>query len=432
LRLTSPDRGLDPSRLDLTPVDRYDFRRILRGKRVIRRGLGAPLVAAADDPDDIKSDASVRSERVYYALTAVIRFKGRDGEVVLLDPLDHDTVSLGNSTYPLAGDAQGPMALVLADLDAGKRKSGGFFPAKKPDSAVRLAKLQPFSPDKIPVLFIHGLGGSTADWSPLMESLRNDPTIRRNYQFWFFNYSSTQPYATSAALLREQLAAMRTRHPLAKEVVVVGHSMGGMIGRLLLTDSGESLWNTYFDKPPGEIPFSETTRRVLTQSLIFKPVSGISRAVFMSASHGGSELATTFYGRLIASLLGNRLSEKGVYREAFAWARPEARSRGRNLLPGSSMDLLAPDNLFISQVQSLPFKRGVPFHSLIGDRGKGGFLDRRKPSSSDGVVPYWSSHLPGAESETIIPCGHWSLFHPLAMAEIKRILLEHLRRSGRR
>jgi hypothetical protein len=70
----------------------------------------------------------------------------------------------------------------------------------------------------------------------------------------------------------------------------------------------------------------------------------------------------------------------------------------------------------------------VPFHSLIGDRGKGGFLDHRKPTSSDGVVPYWSSHLQGARSEKIIPSGHWTQVHPLGMAEIRRILLEHLRR----
>jgi hypothetical protein len=166
----------------------------------------------------------------------------------------------------------------------------------------------------------------------------------------------------------------------------------------------------------------------MTESLIFKPVSGISRVIFLSASHRGSEMATTFYGRLLASLLGNRLSARGVYSEALALARPEARAQGRNLLPGCSLDLLAPDNLFIASVESLPLKRGVPFHSLIGDRGKGGFLDHRKPTSSDGVVPYWSSHLQGARSEKIIPSGHWTQVHPLGMAEIRRILIEHLRR----
>jgi hypothetical protein len=37
-------------------------------------------------------------------------------------------------------------------------------------------------------------------------------------------------------------------------------------------------------------------------------------------------------------------------------------------------------------------------HSIIGDRGKGD-----TPNSSDGVVPYWSSHLATAKSEKIVP-----------------------------
>jgi hypothetical protein len=68
----------------------------------------------------------------------------------------------------------------------------------------------------------------------------------------------------------------------------------------------------------------------------------------------------------------------------------------------------------------------VPYHSLIGDRGRGGFLDRTRPESSDGIVPYWSSHMDGARSERVIPSGHWSHLHPLGMSEIKRILVEHL------
>ena len=427
LQLTSPSRQPDPSGWEFTPTDRYDFRRILRGERVTKRGLGAPLVVKTDDPDYIRSGPSDRGRSIYHALTAVIRFKGKNCEVVLLDPLEQDTVTIGGSTYPLASDAQGPLAMSLADLDPETWTNGRLPRSQRSEPATRLAKLQPFNPDKIPVLFIHGLGGSTRDWTPLLDNLRRDPKIRRHYQFWFFSYSSLQPYATSASLLREQLAAIRKRHPRAKEIIVVGHSMGGMIGRLLLTESGRTLWNSYFAQPPREMAFSERTRSVMTEALIFKPVSRISRVIFLSASHRGSEMATTFYGHLLASLLGNRLSARGVYREAFALARPEARTHGRNLLPGSSIDLLAPDNLFITTVASLPIKRGVPFHSIIGDRGKGGFLDHRKPTSSDGVVPYWSSHLQGARSEKIIPSGHWTPMHPLGMAEIKRILLEHLR-----
>jgi len=63
----------------------------------------------------------------------------------------------------------------------------------------------------------------------------------------------------------------------------------------------------------------------------------------------------------------------------------------------------------------------VPYHSVIGDRGLGD-----TPNSSDGVVPYWSSHLKGAKSEKIVPSGHGAHENPEGIAEFRRILKLHL------
>jgi hypothetical protein len=194
---------------------------------------------------------------------------------------------------------------------------------------------------------------------------------------------------------------------------------------LLITDSGNDLWDLYFDKPPEALSFSDKARRMLGGMLLFKPVPDIGRVIFVSASHRGSRKAIDFWGRIGAAIVGSPVADKQVYDEAIAQARPEARTHARNRLP-NSIDLLDPDSLFLERVNALPTKQGVPFHSVIGDRGKGGFLDQTRPESSDGIVPYWSSHVQGARSERIVPSGHWSHLHPLGMAEIKRILVEHL------
>jgi len=67
----------------------------------------------------------------------------------------------------------------------------------------------------------------------------------------------------------------------------------------------------------------------------------------------------------------------------------------------------------------------IPYHSIIGDRGRGD-----TPNSSDGVVPYWSSHLDGAESEQIVPSGHPAHRDPQAIAEMVRILKKHIAGKG--
>jgi hypothetical protein len=46
----------------------------------------------------------------------------------------------------------------------------------------------------------------------------------------------------------------------------------------------------------------------------------------------------------------------------------------------------------------------------------------------DGVVPYSSAHIDEALSELVVPADHYHVHHhPLAILEVRRILLEHLR-----
>ena len=87
---------------------------------------------------------------------------------------------------------------------------------------------------------------------------------------------------------------------------------------------------------------------------------------------------------------------------------------------------LKPSNPALPVVNSAPIS--VPYHSIIGDRGKG-----NSPNSTDGVVAYWSSHLEGAKSELIVPGPHGSCALPQTIDELDRILRLNLglRRTSR-
>jgi hypothetical protein len=91
----------------------------------------------------------------------------------------------------------------------------------------------------------------------------------------------------------------------------------------------------------------------------------------------------------------------------------------------NSIDTLAPNDRFLEAINAILLARGLPFHSIMGDRSKGGNKDRTPPVSSDGVVPYWSSHLNGALSELIVPSGHYAHQNPQAVEEVRRILKLH-------
>lgn len=409
----------------ILPADRYDFKGKLVGEHKLKEGLGAPVIAVAKGVDFKKVTKPAEGGKLrFYGLTAVVRFKGRTCELELIDPLAKERVALDGQDYPLAADFQAPIALALSKLQMKKKEIAGMFSPSKHEDSAHLALLQPYDADKTPVLFIHGLGNSAATWAPMIDHLRNNAAIRKHYQFWIFNYPTGLPYPKNAATLKTQLDELRRLHPNHKDIVIVAHSLGGNITRLLITDSGMKLWNGIYDKPPADIPFSDETREVMSSMLIFKARPDISRVVFASASLGGSGTATGFIGRMGVKLIGNPFAEDLVTEEAFAYARPEVKALGKKHLP-NSVEILNPESLFLRSINALPIKPGIPYHILAGDRGKGGNLDHTDPVSTDGIVPYWSSHLDGAVSERVIPSDHWSILHPDGIAEVERILLKY-------
>ena len=418
-----PHPRFDPNEFEIVPTDRYKFKGKLVGERSFKPGLGAPVMVSSRNRDYTKVDRFAQGESIFYGLTAAIEFDGTRGRVFLRDPLQEEAIRVGDRSYAMAADFQAPLALALAELQPRKKELAAMFKPSAHAGEARLARLQPYDPQKIPVLFIHGLSNSAATWVPMIESLRTDPVIRQNYQTWVFSYPTGAPYPIPAASLRRQLDQIREQHPDHKDIVVIGHSMGGMISRTLITDSGMTLWDTVFEKPPGEMGFDQHTRDTLSEWLIYKARPDVSRVIYAAASHRGSEDATNRLGRIGARLVGNPLPEGVISSDVVAATRTGA-ERGR--IP-NSIDVLDPESPFLLAIDTLPPKPGIPYHSLIGDRGKGGNLDRTEPQSSDGIVPYWSSHLDGAESELIIPSEHWTILHPEGIAEVNLILRLHLK-----
>jgi pimeloyl-ACP methyl ester carboxylesterase len=414
----------------ITPADRYIFRGRLVTQRTLKEGLGAPLVVTSRGSNPVLKDPFAQGKSIYYGLTAVISFEGNRSEVRLLDPLAQENVNLDGNTYPLAADFTAPIGMALVELAPRKQEIKRLVKPEEFRASTRLARLQPYDPKKIPILLVHGLGDSQATWAPMVEALRGDATIRQNYQIWFYSYPTGYPYPFTAKILREQMDAIHDRYPDRKKMVLIGHSMGGMIARTLITDTGLQLWNTVFETPPHRTPLSSETRDLVTGALILKHRPEIARVIFCSASLRGSDLATGFLGRLGASIIGtpSDLAEPG--NEFVSFAKPGPDGARLREVP-NSVQMLDPKNRFTNAINAIPVTPGIPYHSIIGDRGKGGNLDRTRPQSTDGIVPYWSSHIEGAESELIVPSGHWSNRHPMAIAEVRRILVQHLRETKR-
>jgi hypothetical protein len=227
--------------------------------------------------------------------------------------------------------------------------------------------------------------------------------------------------------MREQLDAVEKRYPLHKRVVLIGHSMGSLISRLMITDSGDKLWMGTFGKPPSQTHFSPETQKMLEESLMFRHRPEVGRVIFISGPHRGSQMATGWMGRLGSKLVRAPSTFLKIGAEVRESMKQDSTVLQLSNIP-NSIDTLAPNNRFVKLINTVPIMPGIPYHSIIGDRGKGGNKDQTPPMSSDGVVPYWSSHLDGAKSELIVPSNHSAHQNPQAIAEVRRIL--HLNAGG--
>jgi pimeloyl-ACP methyl ester carboxylesterase len=260
---------------------------------------------------------------------------------------------------------------------------------------------------------------SPATWAPLLNALRADADIRQHYQFWFYSYPSGYPYPYSAAILRRELDAVHKRYPISKPMVLIGHSMGGCISRLMITDTEEKVWTRIFHKPPAEVKLSPESRKLLTEALIFRHRPDVGRVIFISAPLRGSDLASNWAGRFGSMLVKAPSTLMGVGTEALKAVTFRSDDLKLRRIP-NSVDTLAPNNRFVKAINEVPVTPGIPYHTIMGDRGRGD-----APNSSDGIVPYWSSHMEGAQSELIVPSNHSAHQNPEAIAEVRRILRKY-------
>jgi hypothetical protein len=168
-------------------------------------------------------------------------------------------------------------------------------------------------------------------------------------------------------------------------------------------------------------------REQLDRLLRFHREPFIKRVIFICVPHRGSVLAESFSGKigrlLIAVPAAVVTSVRLVLDQAGTVLTPEVKEALQE--DPTSIKGLSPQNPMIQALAGVAIDKGVPFHSIIGDRGLDG-----GEQSSDGVVPYTSSHLAGAVSELIVPSDHAATAHPLTVLEVKRILKLHLQQAG--
>lgn len=379
----------------------------------IAEGAGAPFAPVWKRPTDSNVQRFVSKRGYLEPITGVLTFDtaakpgtARKANLVGYDPTYVSRVHLGQTDYPLAADFTAPIVEQTADINEFKLALTGLIHPGALDS--KLILLEPYDPQRIPVVLIHGLNSHPRMWRDVINDLRADPKLRGRYQFMIFYYPTGWPIAYSAMRLREELKAFETLFQHPQKMVLVGHSMGGLLARMQVISPARKLWDARLGHDADPLYAKLPATHLLKRMSLFSADPNIGREVYICTPQRGSGLADLS----LTSWFMKILSLPTTITSALIDLPNNLLSKGRfNSVAG-----LSPSNPLYAALEQIPIQ--VPHHSIIGDRGKGD-----TPNSSDGVVPYWSSHLCTAQSEEIVPRNHGAYDHPQAILELRRILL---------
>lgn len=408
-------------------------------------GLGVPLIAVRKPGPKNSPTERFYPPELSFPVTAFLRvLPDANGSVAgagtrhqalleLYDPLVSTDITVGTRTVPLESDLSTPLAYFLNNPELNKLdlSTEGLLRPDKSAALTGLYMLQPYEPGKIPVLMVHGLWSSPMTWMEMFNDLRSDPEIRAKYQFWFYLYPTGQPFWTSAVDLRRDLAHVREmldpgrQEPALDQMVLVGHSMGGLVSKLQTVNSGDDYWHIISDKPFSEVKASPELKQKLQYAFYFQPNPSIRRLITIGTPHRGSTFAnnTTRYlaQKLIKLPKMTLMTQEELVRDNPGLFRDPAMVKVK-----TSLDSLAPESPILPVMLRSQRPPWITTHNICGvvrDEG----LFGHAAHEGDGVVAFESAHLDDTASEIVVNADHVTVHrHPLSVLEVRRILLEHL------
>lgn len=399
-----------------------------------RAGLGVPLVVVRYQPDD----SGYFYRRHEFGATVVLHptvtppaaepepgaANAPSMTLEFFDSVAVRNIPVRGLTVPLAADLTAPLAY---EANATERTYWeDFFNTNTNHAKPKLGFIEPYRPGRIPVVLIHGLLSDSQTWLDVANDLRAVPEIMDRYQIWAFHYPTGIPFLASAAALREELyRAVATLDPSAadpalRHMVLVGHSMGGLIAKLQVTYSGSTIWNSYVNRPWEQIVASPDVKAKLQRAFFFDPVPYVRRVAFIGVPHGGSSLASRAVGRIGAACVKLPVEEDKERRLLLQY-NPGVFDPSFNRRFPNSIDLLEPNSPLLAAMRRLPVAPGVQLHSIIGTGYPvAGYGD------GDGVVPVSSALHAGVQTQRMVHAKHESLHHQAeSFEELLAILAIH-------
>jgi Alpha/beta hydrolase family len=406
---------------------------IFGGVRSRHDGFGVPLVAFAPTCTNRPVCALYPPEGIFRPATFWLEgapdstHHGEEPVFVLQYPVTQPDDLVGTQLYRVADDLSAPYAQLIEHSNLRRLGWWGLIGGTAVGHRAGVFLLDDYDPNKTPIIMIHGLASSPRIWARLSNAIIGDPQLHKRYQIWHVVYQTNAPLLIERYRVQTYLdATWKTvdpggTAPARKGDVLIGHSMGGMIARLLCAQSVPALWTAAFTVPMESLHTSDKDLALLKDIFQFAPYPGVDEEIFMAAPQHGSPAAGYWYGRIAQGLAWEEVPELSVLRR-IAKDNPNAIQgelvRDFQLGHLSSLTSLLPDEPVTKVDSQLLPVTGVRYYTIAG------VLPGRKPPG-DGFVPLSSALIPGASSTLIVQSDHQVPNNAQAIAAVLDILRHH-------
>jgi hypothetical protein len=402
--------------------------------RYARDGIGIPMIARRSPGETFPLEQYFPAGGYVAPITVYLRFEpdteNRSVERVrigLADTRLQEYVCFGTQTLPVAADFTTPYAVQISRDRSRAAGRAALFGDRVPGTRLGITISAPWDPQKIPLVLVHGLASSSEMWRELTNDILGSEELRGRYQIIHYTYATTETVLATAARFRRELseflAVVKYDPTISPKLVVIGHSMGGLLAKSLAVDSGTQLWDSVFTVPPAALHASDADKQTFENAFLLKPWNSVGLIVFLGTPQHGSAAADQLIGRLSSVLMHLPSDYVHLMRDVGDRypddLQPDIQ---RQFKSGrvTSIESLSPNYPLMRAFGSLPVAAGVPFHSIMGTA-----VSDRHGNPSDGFVTVDSARIPGSQSDTLLPIRHRQFDHAAPLNVVYRLLREY-------
>ena len=435
-------------------ISAYDSRLVNLDVNARRSGLGVSFIGALHDRHTVSARKmniepnKPLDDRIHPAghvqLTAMVQPRGDDLKQVLaadefdayfFNPSKQASITMYGTDHPLTANFSAGYALWLSENQLQQISLMNMISRQDAMALPELFMLKPYQPDQQVIIMLHGLASSPATWVNLTNTLLSDPKLNENYQVWQIAYSTNLPILENRyqihQLIRQAFQAVDPtgQDRASRNAVIIGHSMGGVISRMLVSDTDlTAALARLDDKKQYQLinRLSSDQRQAINDRLMLPSLPQIDEAVFISAPHRGTDYADRWFTRAARRVIRLPAGLTKSITEALS-GENSAQSFLGSLYLQNGASQLSDRSSFVALTKDVQISPSVRYHTIVGNhRGDQDSVDTVGAAISDGVVPYESSHLEGAASETIITGKHNIHENPKTILQLRKILHQHL------